>query len=123
MYKQIEDAWQAGLDALKPSPAELERGLELHRDALVVESYGFAPAAGIDSYELERQALEEGASADEFRERVEDITDGRLFVLHSVTTGTGGRPSSRVALPVQADGGPTILLYAFVRTARGPNPP
>lgn len=44
----IRRAWQAGLDVLKPNPKDLERGLELHRNALVFDSYGFAPRAAPD---------------------------------------------------------------------------
>ncbi|MBT5017428.1 MAG: dipeptidase [Planctomicrobium sp.] len=38
----------AGLGALKPSTAELERGLELHAESIVFDSYGFAPRAAVD---------------------------------------------------------------------------
>ena len=43
MNKKIEDARQAALNVLKLSKRELERGLELHNDAFVMESYGFTP--------------------------------------------------------------------------------
>ncbi len=39
---------QAALTLLKPTPAQLEHGLRLHADALVFESYGFAPRAAMD---------------------------------------------------------------------------
>ena len=39
----MDGAWQRGLDVLNPSPTELERGLELHRELPVCENYGFLP--------------------------------------------------------------------------------
>jgi membrane dipeptidase len=41
-------ARDAALEVLKPSRAELERGLRLHRESLVFDSYGFAPRAALD---------------------------------------------------------------------------
>ncbi|HRJ71965.1 MAG TPA: membrane dipeptidase [Terrimicrobiaceae bacterium] len=39
----IRDIWQRGLEVLQPSAAELERGLALHCDALVLDTFGFLP--------------------------------------------------------------------------------
>ena len=44
----ISKARDAALAVLKPTPAQLERGLELHARSLVFDSYGFAPRAGVD---------------------------------------------------------------------------
>ena len=44
----IDEARRVALDILKPRPADLEHGLALHREALVFESYGFAPRAAPD---------------------------------------------------------------------------
>ncbi len=38
----------AALGVLKPSAAELERGLKLHAESVVFDSYGFAPRASVD---------------------------------------------------------------------------
>jgi len=35
--------WQKGLDVLKPSPAQLAHGMELHRECLVCDIFGFLP--------------------------------------------------------------------------------
>ncbi|HWL07686.1 MAG TPA: membrane dipeptidase [Planctomicrobium sp.] len=51
----------AALEILKPTPAQLQRGLELHRQSLVFDSYGFAPRAAIDGTAL-AQADADGAS-------------------------------------------------------------
>ena len=45
---RIEKSRQAALDLLKPSQKDLEHGLELHANSLVIESYGLAPRAGLD---------------------------------------------------------------------------
>jgi membrane dipeptidase len=39
----IDVAWQAGLQALKPSTKELEHGLRLHAESLIFDVYGFSP--------------------------------------------------------------------------------
>ena len=59
--EKIREARRVALAILKPSERDLERGLELHADALVFESYGFAPRAAIDG-EAFNKAAEEGAS-------------------------------------------------------------
>lgn len=46
----------AALARLQPKPAELERGLELHVDSLVFDSYGFAPRAAVDGEALAKLA-------------------------------------------------------------------
>ncbi len=43
MHPAFATAWRWGLQVLKPTPAELERGLELHRSLTICESYGFLP--------------------------------------------------------------------------------
>lgn len=40
----IQDARNVALAILKPSEKELQRGLELHADSLVFDTYGFSPA-------------------------------------------------------------------------------
>lgn len=52
----------AALAVLQPTPAELERGLELHRHSLVFDSYGFAPRAAIDGEAL--KALDTAGASD-----------------------------------------------------------
>jgi membrane dipeptidase len=57
----IEKARQAAMDALKPTRAQIEHGLELHANSIVTESYGFSPRCAIDGDAL-RAAIEAGAS-------------------------------------------------------------
>ncbi len=70
LNEKIEKARQAALDLLKPSRKDLEHGLELHRDSLVVESYGLAPRAAPDGDALQA-AAREGAPPTELREMLE----------------------------------------------------
>jgi len=51
------------LDILKPTQAQLEHGLELHRHSLVFDTYGFAPRGAVDGAAL-AQAEADGASDD-----------------------------------------------------------
>lgn len=36
-------SWQSALDLLKPTPAQLERGLELHKEIFCMDHFGFLP--------------------------------------------------------------------------------
>jgi membrane dipeptidase len=42
-YPHFKDAWDAGLRALKPTHAQLERGLDLHSQSTVIDTFGFLP--------------------------------------------------------------------------------
>lgn len=42
-YPAIREAWQRGLDALKPTSAQLQRGLELHAEIGAIDTFGFLP--------------------------------------------------------------------------------
>ena len=61
----------AGLEVLKPTAAQLEQGLEIHRRALVFDFYGFAPRAALDADRL-LAAAEAGASEAEWQDLVEE---------------------------------------------------
>ncbi len=67
----IQEARQVALDILKPSPKDLEHGLELHAQSLVFESYGFSPRAAVDGDAI-RAAVEAGASDVE----IQDLREG-----------------------------------------------
>ncbi len=55
---------EAAIALLKPSRKDLEHGLELHAQSLVVESYGFSPRSLI-SGDIMKQAIDAGAGAAE----------------------------------------------------------
>ncbi len=58
----IARARDAALAVLKPTPAELDHGLRLHRESLVFDAYGFAPRAAVDGAAL--KALDEAKASD-----------------------------------------------------------
>ena len=68
----IAQARDASLAILKPSRLELERGLELHRQSLVFDSYGFAPRAAADGAVL-TAADAAGASDAELQDMREEM--------------------------------------------------
>ncbi|WP_164100809.1 dipeptidase [Candidatus Laterigemmans baculatus] len=69
----IQQAREAALNILKPSPAELERGLRLHAESIVFDSYGFSPRAAVDGDAL-AAAIEAGASSIEISDLREEMT-------------------------------------------------
>lgn len=58
---RIQTARDAALAVLKPSAKDLEHGLQLHANSLVIEPYGFSPRPAVDGDAI-RQAIETGAS-------------------------------------------------------------
>ncbi|MSV29572.1 MAG: dipeptidase [Bryobacterales bacterium] len=70
--ERIERPRQAAIETLKPSRKDLEHGLELHSNSLVVESYGFSPTSAIDGQAM-RAAIEAGASAVELEDLQEEM--------------------------------------------------
>src|SRR5262249_3390551 len=73
MDPRITECWEAGLAVLKPSERELQHGLELHREAVVCDAYGFSPGVRVDVERL-REAFDAGASAVELTDRSENLS-------------------------------------------------
>jgi len=69
----ILHARKVALDILKPTPKQLEHGLQLHADSLVFDSYGFSPRAAIDGDKM-ATAIKENASPQELRDLREDMS-------------------------------------------------
>lgn len=69
----IAKARDTALGILKPSQAELDRGLKLHRESLVFDTYGFAPRAAIDPAEFNLIA-DQGASDAELSDLREEMS-------------------------------------------------
>jgi membrane dipeptidase len=67
----IDAAWQAGIEALKPSARELQRGLRLHAESLVFDAYGFSPRCAVDGDRIAKAAAA-GASDGE----IQDLQEG-----------------------------------------------
>ncbi len=57
----ITRARQAALAILKPTARQIDHGFKIHAEALVFESYGFAPSAAIDGDRF-KAAVDSGAS-------------------------------------------------------------
>ena len=68
----IRKARTLGLSILKPTAAEIDRGLRLHRESLVFDAYGFAPRCAVDGERL-RRAYEANASEQEIQDLREDM--------------------------------------------------
>ena len=73
MNEAIQKARDVALEILKPSQRDIEHGMELHRESVVCESYGFAPRAAIDG-EAMKAAIEAGASEAELQDMREDMS-------------------------------------------------
>ena len=63
----IQKHRRAALAVLKPTKAQLDRGLKLHAESLVFDTYGFAPRCAVDGEALARLAAE-NASAVEIKD-------------------------------------------------------
>jgi membrane dipeptidase len=72
MNESIQRAREIALDILKPSQSEIEHGMELHKNSIVCESYGFSPRAAVDG-EAVKTAVEAGASEIELQDMTEDM--------------------------------------------------
>lgn len=70
---QIRQARQAAMDILKPSRRDLEHGLELHKNSIVCDTYGFAPKAPFNSVEY-HELLNNGASLRELNDFNEETS-------------------------------------------------
>ena len=69
--QKVEQARECALRLLKAGRNEVERGLELHRDAVVVETYGFGPGGNDPARIL--AAIRAGASGGELQDIIEDV--------------------------------------------------
>lgn len=69
----IQMAREAALAVLKPSAKDLQRGLELHADALVFDAYGFSPRCAVDGEAIKAAAMA-GASEVELDDLREDFS-------------------------------------------------
>lgn len=72
MDSQIKEDWEVALNILKPSKKELEKGIKIHKEAIVWDSYGFAPISTING-DIVKAAIEEGASITEIRDLIEEM--------------------------------------------------
>lgn len=69
----VQTCWEVALEFLQPTAAQLEHGLELHRNSVVCDTYGFAPRAAIDGEAL-GNLVKAGASPAEIADLTEDMS-------------------------------------------------
>jgi membrane dipeptidase len=67
----------AALALLKPSKKDLEHGLELHANSVVLDTYGFGPGAAVDNAVLAK-VMSSGASEQEIADAREDMNMTRM---------------------------------------------
>jgi membrane dipeptidase len=84
MNTAIQLSRDVALDKLKPSKSDLEHGLELHKNALVIESYGLGLGAPVDPDRL-NEAIEAGASDRELQDLSEDMRMTRWATVPKLT--------------------------------------
>jgi membrane dipeptidase len=69
----IQHAREVALKILKPSQKDLEKGLRLHAESVVFDSYGFSPRAAMDG-KAYAAAVAEGASESELHDLREEMS-------------------------------------------------
>jgi len=73
MNARIKQNRDSALAILKPSPGQLEHGLELHANSIVFDAYGFAPRTPADAKAL-RALQDDGASDAELVDAGEEMS-------------------------------------------------
>jgi membrane dipeptidase len=79
MNEQIRTAYEVALNILKPTKKQLEHGLKLHREAVVIDAYGFMPRASVDGAAM-AAAIQDNASPLELQDMQEDMSMSRFVV-------------------------------------------
>ena len=74
---QIKADFDLAKNILKPSQKQLERGLELHKNSLVIDCYGFMPRAAYDGEQISA-AINSKASNLEIQDIQEDMSMTRF---------------------------------------------
>lgn len=74
---QIKSDFELAKNILKPTPKQLERGLELHKNSLVIDCYGFMPRAAYDGQQVS-DAINSKASILEIQDMQEDMSMTRF---------------------------------------------
>ena len=78
MMGTIEENRQLALDILRPTPKELEHGLELHQNSYVFDAYGFMPLGGGKNSRLD-ELIRQNASRDELSYASEEFIMNQCF--------------------------------------------
>ncbi len=72
MNDTMKSAYDIALNILKPTKAQLEHGLELHRNSIVFDTYGFQPTAAVDGAAIVA-AINDHASQLELQDMTEEM--------------------------------------------------
>lgn len=79
MNEKIQKAYDAALNILKPSKRDLEHGLKLHKNSIVIDAYGFAPRSAVDGDAVQK-TIEQGASETELKDLTEEMQATRHLI-------------------------------------------
>ena len=79
MNEQIKAAYEVALNILRPNRKQMEHGLELHRNSLVIDTYGFMPRAAVDGA-LITTAINDNAFPLEIQDMQEDMSMSRFVI-------------------------------------------
>ena len=74
---KIKADFELAKNILKPTQKQLERGLELHKNSLVIDTYGFMPRAAYDGGQI-GSAVNARASILEIQDMQEDMSMTRF---------------------------------------------
>ena len=70
--EKIKSAYDIALNILNPTKSQLEHGLELHKNSIVFDSYGFQPTSAVDGKAI-LAAINENASQIELQDLTEEM--------------------------------------------------
>jgi len=73
MNEKMKSDYELALKILNPTKKQLEHGLDLHRNSLIFDTYGFMPRAAVDGAAIAR-AIENNASLLEIQDMREDMS-------------------------------------------------
>ncbi len=77
MNENMQEQRQAALAILKPSERDLQYGLKLHHESVVIDMYGFGPNASSDTRAIQK-AMEKGLSDIE----IQDLSESMPMLRH-----------------------------------------
>ncbi len=77
MNEQMKADYEVALNILNPTRNQLEHGLELHKNSLVIDTYGFMPRAAVDGAAI-AAAVNDNASPLEIQDMREDMSMTRF---------------------------------------------
>src|SRR5690554_5890542 len=72
MDPTMKESYDIALNLLKPTNSQLEHGLELHKNSLIFDTYGFQPTAAIDGNAMVK-AINDNASQLELQDLSEEM--------------------------------------------------